>query len=151
MDTPSSEAESYLAAQQDKRMRGPGLDDSDSESETAAPAVPQTLVSKTHSVSDSGSESDDEAEPVKPTKAPETPASVSASRSEVSSPDIEKTDAPKIKVTGSDSEAESEDEAPSGVPKQHEVVQLPSELDDRSESRDDVNAKYEEEVRTFVR
>ena len=154
MDTPSSGAESYLAAQQDKRMRGPALDDSDSDSETATPGIPQTLISKqlADSDSDSESESEEEAEPVQPAKVAETPASGIVSGSEVSSPDVTKMAAPKVAESDSESgsETESEDEATSRVPKEHETVQIPSEFGEKTESPDNQSAKYEEEVKTFI-
>ena len=158
MDTPSSGAESYLAAQQDKRMRGPALDDSDSDSETATPGIPQTLISKqqadSDSDSDSESDSEEEAEPVQPAKVAETPASGVVSGSEVSSPDVTKMPAPKAEVAESDSESgsesESEDESTSRVPKEHETVQIPSEFGERTESPDNQSAKNEEEVKAFI-
>ena len=117
MDTPSSGAGSYLAAQ---ALRGRGLDDSDSESEIATPQIPgapQTMVSKAHSVSSSGSESDDEDTEATPKHAqvPGSPASGSESGSEVKGHVIEKrvviaTESGSESGSESDSEAEEDEE-----------------------------------------
>ena len=146
MDTPSSGAESYLAAQQNQRMRGPRMDDSDSESETASPQIhgmPQTMMSKVSSVSDSGSESDDEAESPKQAEEPKTPASGYESGSEVKGPAVAKKIATE---TESESESEGEDEEDRKEPESHRVVQMPSEFGDQSESQDALSVKFVEGV-----
>ena len=116
MDTPSSGAGSYLAAQ---ALRGRGLDDSDSESETATPQLPgapQTMISKPHSVSSSGSESDDEDAMVTPkqkAQVPGSPASGSESGSEVKGHVIENRvviASVSASKSGSESESEAEEE-----------------------------------------